>query len=83
MDGIGQTEDENAAGWFSGREGFTVTAEEPETKDEAPKTKTVGKMTVEELKAYAVENGIDLGDAEKKADILAVIAVIKETEGDE
>ena len=28
---------------------------------------------VEELKTYAVENNIDLGDATKKADIIAVI----------
>lgn len=31
------------------------------------------KMTVDELKAYAVENGIDLGEAVKKKDILAKI----------
>lgn len=30
-------------------------------------------MTVAQLKAYAKENGIDLGEAKKKADILAVI----------
>jgi len=39
--------------------------------------KPVDSMTVAELKAYATEVGIDLGDAEKKADILAKI---KETE---
>lgn len=32
------------------------------------------KMRVEELKAYAAEKGIDLGDASKKEDILAKIA---------
>ena len=31
------------------------------------------KMTVPELKAWAEENGIDLGDATKKADIIAVL----------
>ena len=31
-------------------------------------------MTVAEMKEYARENGIDLGDAKKKADILAVIS---------
>lgn len=31
------------------------------------------KMTVEELKAYAAENGIDLGEATKKKDIIAKI----------
>lgn len=33
----------------------------------------IDKMTVEELKAYAAEKGIDLGDATKKADIRASI----------
>lgn len=32
-----------------------------------------GQMTVDELKGYAVENEIDLGDAHKKADIIAVL----------
>lgn len=40
-------------------------------------TKTLDKMTKDELQAYAKENGIDLGDADKKADI---IAKIKEAE---
>lgn len=31
------------------------------------------KMTVDELKEYAANNGIDLGEATKKAEILAVI----------
>lgn len=30
-------------------------------------------MTVEQLKAYAVQNGIDLGKAGKKADIIGLI----------
>lgn len=35
--------------------------------------KEVDEMTVDELKAYAAENNIDLGEATKKADILAAI----------
>lgn len=35
--------------------------------------KPVEKMTAKELKAYAETNHIDLGDASKKADMLAVI----------
>lgn len=31
------------------------------------------KMTVKELKAYAEENGIDLGNADTKNEIIAVI----------
>lgn len=33
----------------------------------------VEEMTVAELKAYAAANNIDLGEATKKADILAAI----------
>lgn len=42
---------------------FTVEAEED-----------IKSLTVEQLKNYAQEKGIDLGDAVKKADILEVIA---------
>ena len=35
--------------------------------------KAISDMRVDELKAYADENGIDLGDARKKLDILATI----------
>ena len=51
--------------WFR-EHGYKVTPIEPEPKP-------IDKMTIEELKAYAVENSIDLGEAEKKADILKVI----------
>lgn len=41
---------------------------------EAEEKKTnVDEMTVDELKAYAAANNIDLGEATKKADILAAI----------
>ncbi|MBT2473305.1 hypothetical protein J7E68_01615 [Microbacterium sp. ISL-103] len=33
----------------------------------------ISKLKVDELKAHAEEHGIDLGDATKKADIIAVI----------
>lgn len=39
---------------------------------EAP-SKPIDEMTIEELKAYAAEHSIDLGDATLKADILAAI----------
>lgn len=35
--------------------------------------KPLDRMTVDELKAYAAEHNIDLGEAAKKADILEVI----------
>ena len=40
---------------------------------EDKKKTNVDEMTVDELKAYAAENNIDLGEATKKADILAAI----------
>jgi hypothetical protein len=45
------------------------------TEEAAPAAPTIDldAMTVEELKAYAVDKGIDLGDATKKADIRAAI----------
>ncbi|WP_028988037.1 hypothetical protein [Thermicanus aegyptius] len=39
-------------------------------------------MTVAELKQYAADNGIDLGGATKKGDILAVIFATKGGEKD-
>ncbi|HQS96692.1 MAG: hypothetical protein B7Y38_11480 [Sphingomonadales bacterium 28-56-43] len=39
----------------------------------------LAKMTVAQLKAFAEANDIDLGDAEKKADILSAIELATET----
>jgi hypothetical protein len=45
----------------------------------APSTETgLKSMTVAELKAHAEQNGIDLGDATKKADIIAAIELADE-----
>ena len=43
--------------------------------DDAP---SLTKMTVDELKAFAEANEIDLGDATKKADILSAIELALE-----
>ena len=40
---------------------------------EAAEGKSIDKMTVPELQAYAAEKGIDIAGADKKADILAKI----------
>lgn len=48
-----------------------ATTDEPAEETAAPPD--LDGMTVEELKAYAAEKGIDLGDATKKADIRASI----------
>lgn len=48
-------------------------AEREAAEKAAVEEKPLDKMTVDELKQYAADNGIDLGDATKKADILAAI----------
>ncbi len=55
-------------------EGFFVENKHPETAETEPETnEDFEKMTVSELKAYAEDNNIDLGEAIKKADILKAI----------
>lgn len=52
----------------------------PAEQDSAPST----SWKVDELKAYAEEHGVDLGDAKKKADIVSVIeAAGSSEEGDD
>ncbi|MEY8366292.1 hypothetical protein AALA22_11695 [Anaerovoracaceae bacterium 41-7] len=48
--------------WFRTHEGYSVAEADP-----------LASMTVAELKAYAAEKEIDLGEYTKKADIIAVI----------
>lgn len=48
--------------WFRTHEGYSVAEADP-----------FASMTVAELKAYAEEKEIDLGEYTKKADIIAVI----------
>lgn len=62
--GVFETNDEALAYKLKGM-GYTV-----EGKADA---KPLDKMNVDELKAYAAEHNIDLGDAAKKADILKAI----------
>lgn len=50
---------------------------EGDDHDEAP---SLSKMTVDELKAFAEANSIDLGDATKKADIISAIELALEAE---
>jgi len=45
----------------------------PATEDDGPQDKPLAKQSLAELQAYAAENDIDLGDAVKKADVLAAI----------
>lgn len=55
--------------WFREHDGYEVT----EVAENGSTVKTIDKMTVAELKAYAADNGIDIGDADKKADIIGII----------
>lgn len=52
--------------------GHTVTGEAD--------AKPLDEMKVEELKAYAAEHNIELGDAAKKADILKIIQEVENKE---
>lgn len=58
---------------FATLEGIEITSS-PDSED-AP---SLSKMTVDELKAFAEANDIDLGDATKKADILSAIELALE-----
>lgn len=62
--GVFETNDEAVAEKLKGM-GYEVTGEAD--------AKPIEEMKVDELKAYAAENNIDLGEATKKADILKII----------
>lgn len=64
--GVFETNDEAVAEKLKGM-GYEVTGEADAVE------KSIDKMNLDELKAYAAENNIDLGEATKKADILKVI----------
>jgi hypothetical protein len=46
----------------------------PVRKAEEPKKVNLSEMTVAQLKGYALENGVDIGKATKKADIIKAIS---------
>lgn len=62
--GVFETNDESLASELKDK-GYVVEGEAD--------AKPVEKMTVDELKAYAAEHNIDLGDAKSKADILKTV----------
>jgi hypothetical protein len=70
INGIGETSDPHLLEWFR-EHGYTV-EDEPLVEP-----KPLEKMTVAELKEYAEQHGINLGDSTKKDDILAVILAAK------
>ncbi|MEV7282870.1 hypothetical protein [Streptomyces sp. NPDC093111] len=87
--GVGQTgqfDDEEAEQLVAG--GYGVYADAPRARAArraAPDggDKPVERMNVEELKAYAAEHDIDLGDATKKAELLATVIAELERRRDE
>lgn len=50
-------------------------------EDETPEVVPVAEMKLPELKAHAKEHGIDLGEASKREDVLAVILKAGEAGG--
>lgn len=54
-----------------------------DSKPAAAADDQLSEMTIKELQAYADANGIDLGDATKKADILAAINAAEAEESGE
>ncbi|NMA00893.1 MAG: hypothetical protein GX924_07670 [Clostridiaceae bacterium] len=59
-------------------EGFTLVEEPKEVaagvkSDAESNVSNLKKMTLTELKDYAAEKGVDLGEAAKKADIVALL----------
>ena len=69
--GVFETNDEQMAFKLKSM-GHTVTGEAD--------AKPLDEMKVEELKAYAAEHNIELGDAAKKADILKIIQEVENKE---
>ena len=71
--GVGVTADDRIAQLLH-EKGFNVEEIQFEAPvQETPEQKAVTDMTVPELKAYAKENGIDLGEAKLKDEILCAI----------
>lgn len=73
VNGVGETEDIRLIEWFKSK-GYEVEGEEP-AQDPAGSGEgsDLEKMTVEELKAYAEEHGIDLGRSTSHEGILKKI----------
>lgn len=70
-DGVGETDDVAALAYFR-TAGYEVV--EAKAKVDIPDGEPSDSWTVAQLKAYAAEHDVDLGDAKNKPDILAVLA---------
>lgn len=77
--GVGETTDPAALAYFH-RQGYTIEnagAEAPAFPEGDP----ADKWTVAQLAAYAAAKGIDLGDAKKKDELLAILAPAQGDDG--
>ncbi|ADY54707.1 hypothetical protein Sgly_0341 [Syntrophobotulus glycolicus DSM 8271] len=54
----------------------------PVEAQEQVKERPLEKKNVEELKAYATENGIDISEAKNKTEILAILLSSEEKKGE-
>lgn len=74
VNGVGETDEPHLLEWFESK-GYSV--EQPELEPGQATSPNgdvpIEKMTVPQLKDYAAQNKIDLGEASKKEDILKVI----------
>lgn len=79
--GVGECADPYLLSWFE-EHGYRVELDaaelklpvpEPIEEPESGESVNIDEMTVNQLKAYAAERGIELGKAKTKADILAAI----------
>lgn len=77
-DGVGETDKDNLAEWFE-EHGYKVEKAEAVGEEEAPQGELEGK-TIEELKAYASEHGIDIGNTSTEKGIMKKIAEFKAAE---
>lgn len=77
VQGVGQTDDEPALAYFA-RHGYAVTDDVDERAGvDVPDGDPVVAWTKAQLVAYAAREGVELGDAKNKDDVLAVIVAAK------
>lgn len=72
VNGVGETDDPHLLKWFESK-GYKVEQSESEQVDKSNGDVPIDKLTVPQLKEYAAEKKIDLGEAAKKEDILKAI----------
>ncbi|MBJ7481555.1 Rho termination factor N-terminal domain-containing protein [Rhodococcus sp. (in: high G+C Gram-positive bacteria)] len=71
-DGKGETDNAGALAYFR-RHGYGVAGSDPVEPEGHSPADSLNDLSVPKLREYAKDKGIDLGDASKKADILAAI----------